>query len=85
MKKLVLLTFIFLFSAGMAYSQSYYEQTRKAANLGSTKAQNNLGGMYYNGEVVVKDYEQAAYWYEKAADQGDEDAKQVLNKLGVKW
>ena len=33
--------------------------------------QKNLGTMYYNGQGVPQDYAQAAYWYRKAADQGD--------------
>ncbi|HCX59940.1 MAG TPA: sel1 repeat family protein, partial [Candidatus Cloacimonas sp.] len=35
---------------------------------------------YANGEGVVKNYKQAVYWYEKAANQGHADAQ---NNLGV--
>jgi len=33
-------------------------------------AQNNLGDCYYNGQGVEQDYQQAAIWYRKAAEQG---------------
>jgi tetratricopeptide (TPR) repeat protein len=47
-------------------------------------AQISLGGMYESGNGVTKDYNQAIYWYRKAAEQGDEnekDARAALNKL----
>jgi hypothetical protein len=37
--------------------------------------------MYANGEGVAKNDEQAVKWYRKAAEQGDEDAKKLLEKL----
>ena len=43
MKKLVLLAFIFLFSAGMAYSQPDYEQIIQSAYRGNAADQFNLG------------------------------------------
>jgi len=39
------------------------------------EAQFDLGLRYYNGEGVVKNYKQAVYWYEKAANQGNADAQ----------
>ena len=37
-----------------------------------SKAQYNLGEMYERGGYgVTQDYEKAAQWYQKAADQGD--------------
>ncbi|WP_317451634.1 tetratricopeptide repeat protein [Methylobacter psychrophilus] len=47
-------------------------------------AQISLGGMYESGNGVTKDFNQAIYWYRKAAEQGDEnekDARAALNKL----
>jgi len=38
-------------------------------------AQIRLGGMYESGNGVTKDYNQAIYWYRKAAEQGDENEK----------
>ncbi|WP_169769301.1 tetratricopeptide repeat protein, partial [Escherichia coli] len=36
--------------------------------------QNDLGAMYYIGEIIKKDFVQAKYWFEKSAGQGNNDA-----------
>ena len=54
--------------------------TRKAAEQGHARAQNNLGDYYENGEGVEQSYVQAFYWYEKAAKQGD---KYAQHSVGV--
>ena len=41
-------------------------------------AQNNLGNCYYNGHGVTKDVQLARYWWQKAADQGHQGAKENL-------
>jgi TPR repeat protein len=41
---------------------------KKAANQGYAEAQFNLGIAYTIGKGVLKDYKQAVYWYQKAAD-----------------
>ena len=38
--------------------------------------------MHSQGQGVRKDEAQAAIWYQKAADQGNEDAKRALARLG---
>ena len=43
----------------------------KAAAQGQAKAQYNLGTLYFNGEGVPKDYQQALRWFRLAADQGE--------------
>lgn len=53
---------------------------RVLAEAGDMEAQNNLGIFYQNGRGVMKDYEQAAKWYRKAADQNMASAQ---NNLGV--
>ena len=45
-------------------------------------AQYNLGESYYYGKGVMRDIEQAVYWYRKAADQGLADAQKALQRLG---
>ena len=55
-----------------AQNADYY---RAAANRGDKVAQHNLGACYYNGTGVVQDYKQAVYWFKKAAEQGNENAK----------
>ena len=50
-------------------------QYRKAAEQGSAAAQFRLGTMYYFGQGVPRDYQEAALWYRKAADQGSVSAQ----------
>ncbi len=49
----------------------------KAAD-GDVDAQYNLGIIYYHGEGVPKDFEQALIWFQKAAEQDDADAQYNL-------
>lgn len=53
----------------------------KAAKLGDTRAQFNLGWMFANGKGVDKDYTKAFEWYSKAADNNDVDAQYNLGKM----
>ncbi len=41
----------------------------------------NLGLRCYNGEGKPQSYEKAAEYFQLAADQGDEDARGVLQQL----
>lgn len=43
---------------------------RIRAQQGDAEAQLKLARMYYHGEGVRQDYNEAARWYRKAADQG---------------
>lgn len=61
---------------------------------GSSDAQNRLGYYYYNGNEFEKDIQEAIFWYEKAAVQGNDAAMERLaehyNKAGqykesAKW
>ncbi len=54
----------------------------------NTKAQVELGNKYRDGNGKEQDYEEAMFWYKKAADKGDADAQKELadmyaNGLGV--
>ena len=44
-------------------------------------AQSVLGFMYMNGVGVEKDIKKAYEWYFKAAEQGDEGAKEAIKEL----
>ena len=46
----------------------------KAAENGSTSAQNAVGYFYVHGLGVEQDYEEAFKWYMKAAEQGNKTA-----------
>jgi TPR repeat protein len=50
-------------------------RTRKAAERGNANAQFNLGLLYYLGEGVEQDEEEAFHWYKKAAEQGNANAQ----------
>ena len=54
---------------------------RRAAVEGYASEQYNLGVMYQTGFGLPKDMAKAREWFQKAADQGDVQAKSVLKKL----
>jgi TPR repeat protein len=65
-------------------TQNYGEAVKwygKAAEKGYTKAQYNLGLMYYGGNGVPKDFVQAYLWLSLAADQKFQDAAKNLDFL----
>lgn len=45
--------------------------THRAAELGSDRAQSNLGGMYATGRGVTKDTAEAVQWYARAGEAGN--------------
>ena len=55
-----------------------FEEFEAAAKQGYAPAQFQLGECYYRGEGVDEDEETAIEWWEKAAEQGDEDAQRML-------
>lgn len=57
------------------------EMTRLAQN-GNANFQYNLGRCYDKGLKVAQDYQQALYWYQKAAEQGHDKA---ANNLGCMY
>ena len=67
-------------------SKNYEDAARwyqKAADGGYAQAQYSLGGLYFKGEGVEKDYNKAIELYRMAAENGNEDAKNALKNLGV--
>jgi len=53
----------------------------KAAMQGNTDAQNNLGSLYANGNGVPKDFVQAFYWLDIAAQKGDNVAAEKRDRV----
>ena len=51
----------------------------KATELGSVYAPCFLGKCYYEGNGVSKDYKKARYWYKKAAENGSEQAQELVD------
>ena len=59
---------------------------QQLAYLGNSTAQYNLGLCYAQGKGTSVDLNQARYWWQKAADQGDADARRQLSNLsGRRW
>lgn len=54
---------------------------RQLAERGNADAQRCLGWMYHSGRGVPRDLEQAAFWYCRAAEQGEESAVNGLFHL----
>ena len=84
MKKYILTLLFALMAAVAVQAQSYgqFQENLKEAKAGNRLAQYNVGLYYHNGWSGVKqDYQQAAYWYRKAADQGYADAQLNLGYL----
>ena len=50
------------------------------AKKGDAKAQNEVGAMYYKGQYVKQDYEEALQWWARAAKQGEVKA---IGNMGV--
>ena len=51
------------------------QDLRRKASSGHLHEELELAGDYYIGKGVARDIVQAAYWYKKAADQGDPGAQ----------
>nr|WP_034909049.1 SEL1-like repeat protein [[Eubacterium] cellulosolvens] len=69
-------------SAAAAPVPSTVEMEQKAADQGDAQAQINLGCCYTAGRGVTQSYEKAVEWFQKAAEQGNENAKEILKSLG---
>jgi uncharacterized protein len=54
---------------------------RPRAAQGVALAQNNLGLMYYSGQGLPQNYDEAAKWYRLAAEQGNATAQSNLGSM----
>lgn len=54
---------------------------RKAAEQREAAAQLQLGKMYTMGKGVAQNDDEALYWYQKAAEQGLNEAKQMIKEI----
>jgi len=65
----------------------YRGEKRKVKNLhrfakeGEDDAQESLARRYQKGDMVKKNCEKAAFWYQKASFSGNEEAKGSLQKF----
>jgi len=72
---------LFILSATLTVTAQGIATIKKQADKGDTKAQYDLGEVYFNGNGAPKDYVQAAFWYSKAADHGYARAQYNLGYL----
>jgi TPR repeat protein len=70
--------FISICVAHQSIAESNFQEIISKAEQGEADAQYHLGSMYYSGEGVPHDDEQAIQWYTKAAEQGHVDAQYNL-------
>jgi len=47
-----------------------FKELKASAEQGDSEAQFMLGGMYYKGQGVTRDYQKGLKWLKKAAEQG---------------
>lgn len=52
-----------------------------AAEMGNSFAQTLVGSMYFRGEGIAQSYEQAAFWFQKVAHDGDVNAQALIGSL----
>ncbi len=67
-----------------AVAKAAVHRCKRAAAEGYASEQYNLGMMYNHGFGVPVDEQKARIWLQKAADQGDVQAKSALKKLDSK-
>ena len=56
----------------------------RAEELGEVKIQYRLAVIYQTGDRVEQDLEQARHWFERAAENGHEEAARILATMGGK-
>ena len=87
--ELYLIVILFFFTIWFILNtiKFFYGEKRKVKNLhrfakeGEADAQGHLANRYKKGNMVKKNCEKAAFWYQKAAFSGDEEAKGSLQKF----
>ena len=70
----------FSYAVTEAERDAYFAATKAKAEAGDAEAQVNLGVMYFDGDVVPRDVEQAVYWFNKAT-QGDPVRQYMLGEI----
>jgi len=84
----MIIALIFIIIWFIFNTMKYYRgEKRKVKNLhrfakeGEQDAQHRLAEHYQKGEMVKKDCEKAAFWYQKASFSGDDEAKGYLKQF----
>lgn len=71
------------YQEGNLFPKNYQKSKKlieKASTLEDVLAYRRMGNMYANGFLGNADYEKAAFWYKKAADEGDIPAQDCLKQ-----
>ena len=91
MKMLLKICFVLLLTTfSIAYAGSCFEKPydvddcRVKAEQGHSRAQYNLGWMYYHGNGVLQEYKESVRWYRKSAEQGYSKAQYNLGVMYAK-
>ncbi|RUM74588.1 MAG: hypothetical protein DSZ10_01315 [Sulfurovum sp.] len=87
--ELYLLVGVFLFTVWFVINtiKYYFGKKRKLKQLhrfareGEVDAQMKLAKHYHHGDMVKKSCQNAAFWYQKAAFSGDEEAQSHLKSF----
>ena len=61
--------------------ENNFEDVKLKAKQGDAEAQNDLGGMYDEGQGVTQDYKEAVKWWRRAAEQGYAKAQTHLGYM----
>ena len=84
MKRILLLIVMLCIHIGI-YAQEDFASMKEEAEAGDAHSQANLGVLYATGNGVEQNMTEAIKWFRKSAEQGNEDAKEALDKLGVNY
>ena len=67
--KQIVITFFIMFCTSLTLQAQTASDYQAAAENGDAEAQYKLGDCYDKAKGVTRDYEKAAYWFAKAAEQ----------------
>jgi TPR repeat protein len=77
---LIAVFFLSVAHAASAQSPEYSSELLNRALDGDADAQVSLGDAYFYGRKVRQDYIEAVKWWQMAAEQGDETARQLAEE-----
>ena len=78
---LIAVILVLVYAAAVTAQSTEIEQLRLEAEQGNVNAQCNLGEMYYDGDGVPQDYQEALKWFSLAAEQGHASAQRDLGEM----
>lgn len=76
--KNIILVIILIHFSVLSYGATVFEKTKQKAELGKPKAQYELAQMYFVGNGIERNVDEAILWYKKVAEQGNVEAQYKL-------